>query len=63
VLEVVGLALIAYLPFLRSRPGLLSSDTKQYLYIDPGRFLARALYLWDPHVGAATCTRWGRTTG
>jgi hypothetical protein len=54
VLEVVGLALIAYIPFLRSRPGLLSSDTKQYLYINPGRFLARALYLWDPHVGAGT---------
>ncbi len=54
VLEVVGLALVAYVPFLRSSPGQLSSDTKQYLYIDPGRFLARALYLWDPHIGAGT---------
>src|SRR2546423_1070893 len=54
VLEAIGLALIAYVPFLKSSPGLLSSDTKQYLYVDPGRFLSRALYLWDPHVGAGT---------
>jgi arabinofuranan 3-O-arabinosyltransferase len=54
VLEVVALGLVAYIPFLRSSPHLLSSDTKQYLYVDPGRFLARALYMWDPHVAAGT---------
>ena len=54
VLEMVGLAVLAYVPFLRSSPGLLSSDTKQYLYLDVGRFLSRAPYLWDPHVGAGT---------
>ncbi|MBV8949919.1 MAG: DUF3367 domain-containing protein, partial [Actinobacteria bacterium] len=54
VLEVAGLALLAYVPFLLSDRGLISSDTKQYLYINPGRFLARALYMWDPHVGAGT---------
>jgi arabinofuranan 3-O-arabinosyltransferase len=50
-LDAVGLTLLAYLPFLLSSPGKVSPDTKQYLYLDPGRFLARAPYLWDPHVG------------
>ncbi len=54
MLEVVGLALVAYVPFLLSARHLVSSDTKQYLYTDPGRFLARALFMWDPHVGAGT---------
>lgn len=53
-IEVAGLALLAYAPFLVSSPGQLSSDTKQYLYLDPGRFLARAVHLWDPQVGAGT---------
>ncbi|MBA3303889.1 MAG: DUF3367 domain-containing protein, partial [Acidimicrobiia bacterium] len=53
-LEVVGLAVLAYVPFLLSRPGMLSADTKQYLYLDPGRLLSRAPYLWDPHVAAGT---------
>ena len=54
VLEVVGLALLAYVPFVLSSPGKVSADTKQYLYLDPSRFLARALYLWDAHVGMGT---------
>ena len=69
---VVGLAVLAYVPFLLSSPARLSADTKQYLYLDPGRLLSRAPYLWDPHVAAghgapsaasATCSRWGRTSG
>ena len=48
------LALLAYVPFFVSAPGQVSADTKQYLYLDPGRFLARAVHLWDPHVGAGT---------
>ena len=54
MLDVVGLALLAYVPFLLSSPGKVSADTKQYLYLDPGRLLARAPYLWDPHVGFGT---------
>jgi arabinofuranan 3-O-arabinosyltransferase len=54
VAETALLALVAYVPFLLSSPGEVSADTKQYLYLDPGRFLARAPYLWDAHVGLGT---------
>ena len=53
-LEVGALALLAYVPFFVSAPGQVSADTKQYLYLDPGRFLWRALHLWDPQVAAGT---------
>lgn len=52
--EHVGLLLVAYVPFLVSSPGRVSGDSKQYLYLDPGRFLARASDLWDPTIGAGT---------
>lgn len=48
------LAFLAYVPFLLSSPGKVSADTKAYLYLDPARLLARAPFLWDPHVGAGT---------
>jgi len=51
-LELVVLALLAYVPFLLSSPGKVSADTKAYLYLDPARLLERAPYLWDPHIGA-----------
>lgn len=59
LLETLGLALLAYVPFLLSSPGNVAADTKQYLYLDPGSFLGRALYLWDPHVAAGTVPHQG----
>ena len=53
-LETVGLALLAYVPFLLSSPGRVAADTKTYLYLDPGRLLERAPYLWDTHNGFGT---------
>jgi arabinofuranan 3-O-arabinosyltransferase len=50
------LALAAYGPILRSDPGKVAADTKTYLYLDPGRLLARAAYMWDPHIGMGTVT-------
>lgn len=48
------MALVAYVPFLVSSPGAVSSDSKQALYVDPGAFMSSAAYLWDPSVGAGT---------
>jgi len=53
-LEAALLAAVAYVPFLASSPGRLSSDSKQALYVDPGAFLREAPFLWDPTVGAGT---------
>ncbi len=50
--ELVGLAVLAYVPLLLSSPGRVSADSKQYLYLDPGGFLERAPHLWDAHVAA-----------
>lgn len=36
--------------------GKVGSDTKQYLYLDPGRLLQRSLSMWDPGVGLGTVT-------
>ncbi|MGH9273282.1 MAG: alpha-(1-_3)-arabinofuranosyltransferase domain-containing protein, partial [Acidimicrobiales bacterium] len=52
--ELAALAALAYVPFLASSPGQVSGDSKQALYLDPGRFLAHAADLWDPHLAAGT---------
>lgn len=54
LVDTVVLALVAYVPFVLSAPGELSSDSKQALYVDPGGFLRDAAFLWDPSVGAGT---------
>jgi arabinofuranan 3-O-arabinosyltransferase len=53
---LAALAALAYLPLLWSSPGLVSADTKTYLYLDPSKLLARAPYLWDEHIGFGTVT-------
>lgn len=53
-LEVVVLAIIAYVPVLLSSPGRVSADSKQALYVDPGEFLAGAVNMWDQSFGAGT---------
>ncbi|MBM3672197.1 MAG: DUF3367 domain-containing protein [Actinobacteria bacterium] len=53
-LEIIGFALLAYVPFLLSSPGQVSADTKHYFYLDPGRMLSRAPSLWDPHIGTGS---------
>src|SRR5437773_11410973 len=52
----VLLAAVAYTPLLASKPGMVEADTKQYLYLNPGKLLAGASSLWDPNVGMGTVT-------
>ncbi|HEX6475674.1 MAG TPA: alpha-(1-_3)-arabinofuranosyltransferase family protein, partial [Acidimicrobiales bacterium] len=47
---------MAYIPLLASKPGMIEADTKQYLYINPGKLLSGASTLWDPNVGMGTVT-------
>jgi len=54
VLEHLLLAGLAYLPFLLVKPGVVTSDTKTYLYLDPGRFLRQVASMWNPSVGLGT---------
>ena len=50
------LGLLAYVPPLLTAPGKVAADTKQYLYLDPGRLLGRAASMWDPNVAMGTVT-------
>ncbi len=49
-------ALIAYVPLLLTRPGEVGADTKTYLYLDPGKLLRSAPYIWDSQIGLGTVT-------
>jgi len=50
------LAAVAYLPLLANDMGRVAADTKAYLYLDPGRLLAGAPYMWQPEVAMGTVT-------
>ncbi len=50
------LAALAYVPVLAAHPGRVVADTKQYLYLDPGRVLERAWSMWDANIGLGTVT-------
>jgi arabinofuranan 3-O-arabinosyltransferase len=42
------LAALAFIPPLRTAPGVLATDTKHYLTANPGRLLSTASSMWDP---------------
>ena len=50
------LAALAFVPPLLTARGEVAADTKQYLYLDPGRLLDRAVSMWDPNIGMGTVT-------
>ena len=52
----VFLAAISYIPSFLTQPGKIAADTKQYLYLDPGRLIQSAISAWDPDFGAGTVT-------
>ena len=71
MVSVAILALLAYLPALTAAPGQMPSDSKLYVYLDPGRFLVdttttfdpRQYAGWVPHQTSPTCGRPGRGSG
>ena len=58
------LALLAYVPILRTRPGVVAADTKSYLYLDPGRLLVRTprgdVESWDVSARVVFVTKYNR---
>ena len=56
VVDNAVLAALAFVPMLVSQPGVVSDDTKTYLYLDPGRYVRQAASAWDPGVGLGTVT-------
>lgn len=50
------LGVVSYLPLLLTARGRLAADTRQAVYLDPGRFLADALSMWDPSRDLGTVT-------
>src|SRR5262249_41125045 len=47
---------VPYMPVLLTATGRVAADTKQYFYLDPGRLLARAGYLWQGNTAFGTVT-------
>ena len=54
--DYLALAVLALVTMVCSQPGVVSDDTKTYLYLDPGRYVRQAVSLWDPNVGLGTVT-------
>jgi hypothetical protein len=50
------LAAATYVPSFLTRPGMVADDSKQYLYLDPGKLIQSAISMWDPDVGMGTVT-------
>jgi hypothetical protein len=55
-LAYLVLAVLAYVPILLTKPGVVSDDTKTYLYLDPGKWLRSAPSVWDPTVALGSVT-------
>lgn len=47
---------LAYVPLLAVRPGVITPDTKTYLYLDPTKFLSQVAFMWNPSVGLGGVT-------
>lgn len=56
IVDYLIIAVLAFVPMLASRPGIVTDDTKTYLYLDPGRYVRQAVSLWDPKVAMGTVT-------
>jgi len=54
--EHLVLAAVAYIPLLRTAPGMVEDDSKQYLYIDPAHFMSQIVSMWNPDSYMGTVT-------
>ncbi|HEV8063813.1 MAG TPA: alpha-(1-_3)-arabinofuranosyltransferase family protein, partial [Acidimicrobiales bacterium] len=54
--ELAALAALTYTPMLLTKPGMVSADTKLYLYTDPARFMGQVLSMWASWFAAGTVT-------
>jgi len=50
------IAAVSYVPLLLTKQGAVAADTKQYLYLDPGKLTVGAASMWDPNTGMGTVT-------
>jgi arabinofuranan 3-O-arabinosyltransferase len=55
-MEAGLLTALSYIPIFLTRPGQLAADTKEYLYLDPGKLTVGAASMWDPSTGLGTVT-------
>lgn len=53
------MAVLVYIPPMLVTRGIVSADNKVYLYLDPGRMLSDAPYLWDPNTFMGTVPHQG----
>jgi arabinofuranan 3-O-arabinosyltransferase len=51
---LAAVAGLAYIPLLAVRPGVVTPDTKTFLYLDPTKFLSQVAFMWNPTVGLGT---------
>ncbi len=50
------MACLCYIPIILTKPGIVSVDDKQYLYIDPIRYFLSAASIWSSSIDLGTVT-------
>ncbi len=50
------MAILCYLPLIFTKPGLVSVDSKQYLYLDPQKYMVQSASIWSPNIDMGTVT-------
>jgi hypothetical protein len=51
---LAAVAGLAYVPLLAVRPGVVTPDTKTFLYLDSTKFLSQVAFMWNPTVALGT---------
>jgi arabinofuranan 3-O-arabinosyltransferase len=55
-ITVVVPTLLTFVPLLLTASGVVGADTKTYLYLDPGKVLAEAPWVWNSQIGMGSVT-------